>query len=379
MTTWKSGSSIAFELDIVLSSICEYAAGVSLPPEFGDFLRSIPDDLNNTIREMLHGLQGFFSLMEFAAWLSGTQFEEEYGRATLPLRDLTAPAALDRLSAEAAPYGIQPDAGLPTEEALVDLGVRLHLALYQSVNLQVAPAFAYQERIRREFAASVAILSGGKNHRKFWRCLDRLFFEFYAPWREKRLARVEEQRALLSAAAGTPSGSGLLDLDWLPDQNPLWFQAGLREAVLAGSVNIFFVLEPFGIADAFELYPGWLLLTLATPGALYENFRDFAVNVASRANALADPTRLVILRLIRHFGMVNTEIARYLGISRPTVSVHARILREAGLIESEQVGREMRHRIVPSAVRSLFRDLDRLLDLPPEETALTPGQPREKA
>jgi DNA-binding transcriptional ArsR family regulator len=71
-----------------------------------------------------------------------------------------------------------------------------------------------------------------------------------------------------------------------------------------------------------------------------------------------------MLRLIRHFGMMNTEIANFLEISRPTVSVHAKILRKAGLIESRQQGREVRHQIVPSEVRRLFFDLERFLDLP---------------
>ena len=89
--------------------------------------------------------------------------------------------------------------------------------------------------------------------------------------------------------------------------------------------------------------------------------------MAARAQALADPTRLTILRLIRHFGMVNTEIAQYLGISRPTVSVHARILREAGLIQSEQDGRVVRHKIIPGEIRRLFRDLQHYLDLLDDE------------
>ena len=43
---------------------------------------------------------------------------------------------------------------------------------------------------------------------------------------------------------------------------------------------------------------------------------------------------------------------------------HAKILREAGLIESRQVGRQARHEIDSNAVRRLFRDLERFLDLP---------------
>ena len=76
------------------------------------------------------------------------------------------------------------------------------------------------------------------------------------------------------------------------------------------------------------------------------------------------PTRLMILRMIRQFDLMNTEMADLLGLSRPTVSVHARILREAGLIRSYEDGRAVRHQIVPEAVRELFDDLEKLLDLP---------------
>jgi DNA-binding transcriptional ArsR family regulator len=64
--------------------------------------------------------------------------------------------------------------------------------------------------------------------------------------------------------------------------------------------------------------------------------------------------------------MVNTEIANFLGISRPTVSVHAKILREAGLIQSRQDGRLVRHELVASEVRRLFHDLEDFLDLTEE-------------
>jgi DNA-binding transcriptional ArsR family regulator len=60
-------------------------------------------------------------------------------------------------------------------------------------------------------------------------------------------------------------------------------------------------------------------------------------------------------------------MAAYLGLSRPTVSIHARVLREAGLIHSWEEGRITRHEINPEAVRKLFSELESFLDLPPEK------------
>ncbi len=65
--------------------------------------------------------------------------------------------------------------------------------------------------------------------------------------------------------------------------------------------------------------------------------------------------------------MTNTDMAAYLGLSRPTVSIHAKVLREAGLIRSWEEGRITRHEIEPNAVKTLFGDLELFLDLPDEK------------
>jgi DNA-binding transcriptional ArsR family regulator len=153
---------------------------------------------------------------------------------------------------------------------------------------------------------------------------------------------------------------------WLPEINPLLRYPELGSAVREGRLQVFFWIEPIGMSDLWELLPGWLLISFAEPGALYQNFQAFADDVANRTKALADPTRLIILRMIRHFSLINTEMAHALGLSRPTVSVHAKILREAGLIESRRDGRETRHQIVRAEVLRLLRDLQQFLDLEDE-------------
>jgi ArsR family transcriptional regulator len=95
-----------------------------------------------------------------------------------------------------------------------------------------------------------------------------------------------------------------------------------------------------------------------------DDFTAITRGLAGRLAALSDPTRLFILRLIRNIDMTNTDMAEYLNLSRPTVSIHARILREVGLIRSHEDGRAVRHEIVPEEVHRLFRDLETYLDLP---------------
>jgi DNA-binding transcriptional ArsR family regulator len=150
-------------------------------------------------------------------------------------------------------------------------------------------------------------------------------------------------------------------------QNPILRYPELRAAIEAHKLHVCLWIDPFNFPDAWLLTPGRLLVTFSTSNALNENFYAFAADVAERAKAFSDPTRLMILRIIRHFGMINTEIADYLQLARPTVSIHAKILREAGLIRSTQDGRQIRHEIAPEEIQRFFRDLERFLDLPEED------------
>jgi ubiquinone/menaquinone biosynthesis C-methylase UbiE len=84
--------------------------------------------------------------------------------------------------------------------------------------------------------------------------------------------------------------------------------------------------------------------------------------------ALADPTRLRILNLLRAMELSVGEIAQVLGQSQPRVSRHVRILIEAGLVERRKEGSWVflslgaRDRVEP-----LFATLDRWADLDGED------------
>ncbi len=69
-------------------------------------------------------------------------------------------------------------------------------------------------------------------------------------------------------------------------------------------------------------------------------------------DALADPTRRSILEMLRR-GETRTAGAiakEFPNISRPAVSPHLRVLRQAGLVTAEGVGREQRYRINGAAL-----------------------------
>src|SRR5262245_2535676 len=61
--------------------------------------------------------------------------------------------------------------------------------------------------------------------------------------------------------------------------------------------------------------------------------------------ALADPTRRRLIERVGRRAQRPNELCRGLPMSRPAVSKHLRILREAGLLEAVPQGREMLYRL----------------------------------
>ena len=101
--------------------------------------------------------------------------------------------------------------------------------------------------------------------------------------------------------------------------------------------------------------------------------------------ALADPTRLAIVReLAGKPSVCACDFTDCCGVSQPTVSHHLRILREAGVIESERRGTWIYYRLVPAAadlLRSLAGELDGASQVIPVSAVTAPrsrgaGAPR---
>lgn len=57
--------------------------------------------------------------------------------------------------------------------------------------------------------------------------------------------------------------------------------------------------------------------------------------------ALSDPTRRRILQLLRRGPLSAGELAEHFRLSKPTLSAHFAVLREAGLIASEKQGKSV--------------------------------------
>lgn len=368
---WSVGASIALELDVAFSYLWESAEVPleELPEEVREILQRIPADWLEQAPEMTGSTRRWASLLSYLASLAGVFTESDYSKATMAIRSLTMSEALCRAEAMAAPMGIVPEAALPPAERLADLIVRMAVATIGDLGLDLIRREAMTKDVRREILHATRLLQGGDLHIPFWHWLDRGYYEFYRPWRDSQAAmmREQEERALL--ALGAMAGDSPPPLGWLPQKNAIFLVPEVTEGVREGRLQVHFWVQPFGLFDWWYLgEPGVVVLSFSEPGAFFEGFRREAEAVANRAKAIADPTRLMILRIIRYYGMDNTQIANYLGIARPTVSIHAKVLREAGLIDTTQSGRQARHAVRSAAVKQLFRDLIRFLDLPQEES-----------
>jgi DNA-binding transcriptional ArsR family regulator len=73
----------------------------------------------------------------------------------------------------------------------------------------------------------------------------------------------------------------------------------------------------------------------------------------SVAQALADPIRREILLLLRGARLGAGALAAQFSVSRPAVSRHLRVLREAGLVRDDAIGRERLYRLEVGPLREL--------------------------
>ena len=363
---WKVGQAIAAELDMALTVVQGYFFEDAVEG-IDALIHSLPEDLKAELGDILIGFERFITILDSAAELAGVQFEADYSTATLAIRDLTIESALELVAERAAAYDIFPNNDLPQDDCLVDLVLRQMVAVFQEVGLSITPESAQMGYTEHSVRTSIRILREGDLHTRFWHWLDRFYYQYYHPWRITRQGYIDDMEKKAIAMLGAREKSGVApDISWLPDKNPAIYNPVFYKAIQDGLLEVFFWVEPFGMPDTWGVQPGRLLLSFGEPGQILAKYNEFVNDVAERTKALADPTRLVMLRMIRHLGMVNTEIANYLGIARPTISLHAKTLRQAGLIRSRQEGRVVRHEIAPEEIRRLFRDLEKLIDLPPE-------------
>jgi len=78
--------------------------------------------------------------------------------------------------------------------------------------------------------------------------------------------------------------------------------------------------------------------------------------------ALSDPMRQEILERLRTGPRAVGEIAAGMTISRPAVSQHLKVLKDAGLVTDRQEGTRRVYRVDPRGVEAMRHYLDRFWD-----------------
>lgn len=90
--------------------------------------------------------------------------------------------------------------------------------------------------------------------------------------------------------------------------------------------------------------------------------------------ALADPTRRKVLELLRQRPMTAGELSDHFPVSRPTMSAHFSVLREADLIEALKIGTTITYQLKLSVLEDALLGFARLFsagagELPTAEPA----------
>ena len=76
--------------------------------------------------------------------------------------------------------------------------------------------------------------------------------------------------------------------------------------------------------------------------------------------ALADPTRRKVLELLRQKPMTAGELSGHFPVSRPTMSAHFAVLREADLIEALKIGTTITYQLKLSVLEDALLGFARI-------------------
>lgn len=105
---------------------------------------------------------------------------------------------------------------------------------------------------------------------------------------------------------------------------------------------------------------------------MIQNRHDFPVRMAELFKALADPTRLRLIRMLASNMETNlcvADLAGKLGISQPAASQHLRVLKSIGILIQNRQGFRVYYSIDASALAVHKADMDVLFKMAFEKCA----------
>ena len=78
--------------------------------------------------------------------------------------------------------------------------------------------------------------------------------------------------------------------------------------------------------------------------------------------AIAEPRRQAILRLLGDGELASGEIASHFSVSRPAISQHLQVLKQAGLVTERRLGTKHLYQVRPEALAELRTFLEQFWD-----------------
>ncbi|MFA7655682.1 metalloregulator ArsR/SmtB family transcription factor [Acidithiobacillus thiooxidans] len=101
-----------------------------------------------------------------------------------------------------------------------------------------------------------------------------------------------------------------------------------------------------------------------------------SMNAQPLFQALADPSRRQILRILEKEPLSVGDLARHFTFSLASLSHHLSILRSADLVRTERRGQQIFYFLNTSITEDLYRLIIELLEITSGETAITSGESR---
>lgn len=143
----------------------------------------------------------------------------------------------------------------------------------------------------------------------------------------------------------------------LPRNHFAWREvhSELVSTAAANGESVIVPLALAGVGAAFFSLPHFLLIALGPDAEKRQDLRRAAAEkAASKFKLLADPTRLSILSGLCDASFSIGDLAGVFRLSQPTISVHVKMLREAGLLESAKRGGQTFYRSSPEKLRDFI-------------------------
>ena len=103
-----------------------------------------------------------------------------------------------------------------------------------------------------------------------------------------------------------------------------------------------------------------------------------ATNDRSAVAVLAEPTRLAIFELLADGPRPVGELAAQLPVTRPAVSQHLKVLKEAGLVTDRQEGTRRFYQLNPQGIEEVRAYFDRFWSMALESFKVTVERKRRK-